>query len=319
MRFTDKQIKSAYKNAKKREKNFKDVKAQSTVILKNLQSGVEIFRKINMEIYNFSRFFDELLNMSPAANALQKSESYLNILQNAAEILIGYEKLSPVTSDGKINENISLEIEMAEKSADNCRNLFYEYRASLSPAHQKILAELKNQQLLNDKLQSEIQWQKDNQPQNYIVRNETIRREFDKALVETEFELDIISAWMNFYVVNWAMQKKLEDLLKRGVTIKILYGIGDMTPETSDSRNKKTLEVARQLQDRFADYPNFKMKCSNTHQKLFICDEKFYVNSSLNILSFSGDYKGTDTRAEGGEASNNVNLIREYRKILFDF
>ena len=61
------------------------------------------------------------------------------------------------------------------------------------------------------------------------------------------------------------------------------------------------------------------MKCSNTHQKLFICDEKFYVNSSLNILSFSGDYKGTDTRAEGGEASNNVNLIREYRKILFDF
>ena len=317
--FTDKQIKSAYKDAKKREKNFKDVKAQSTVILKNLQSGVEIFRKINMEIYNFSRFFDELLNMSPAANALQKSESYLNILQNAAEILIGYEKLSPVTSDGKINENISLEIEMAEKSADNCRNLFYEYRASLSPAHQKILAELKNQQLLNDKLQSEIQWQKDNQPQNYIVRNQTIRNEFDKALVESELELDIISAWMNFYVVNWAMQKKLEDLLKRGVTIKILYGIGDMTPETSDSRNKKTLEVARQLQNRFIDYPNFKMKCSNTHQKLFICDEKFYVNSSLNILSFSGDYKGTDTRAEGGEASNNVNLIREYRKILFDF
>ena len=311
--FTDKQIKSAYLDAKKREKNFKTIKAQSSSILNNLKNGVEIFRKINMEIYNFSRFFDELLNMSPAAQAMQKTESYWRILKNAAEVLIGYEKLSPVTADGKINENISLEIEAAGNSAEKCRNLFYEYRASLSPAHQSILEELKNQKLINDKLQSEIQWQKDNQPQNYIVRNETIRHEYDKALVESEVELDIISAWMNFFVVDRAMKSKFEQLLKRGVTIKILYGIGDMTPETTDARNKKTLSVARQLQERFADYPNFKMKCTNTHQKLFICDEKFYVNSSLNILSFSGDYSGTDKREEGGEASNNVKLIREYR------
>lgn len=317
--FTDKQIKSAYLDAKKREKNLKTFQSKGTLILKNLANGVEIFRKINMEIYNFSRFFDELLNMSPAAQALRKSESYFGILKNAAEVLIGYEKLSPVTADGKLNENISLEIEMAGKSAEQCRNLFYEYRASLSPAHQSILEELKTQKLINDKLQNEIQWQKDNQPKNYIVRNQTIRHEFDKALVESAVELDIISAWMNFYVVNWAMQRKFEQLLKRGVTIKILYGIGDMTPETANDRNKKTLDVARQLQERFSDYPNFKMKCIDTHEKLFICDEKFYVNSSMNILSFSGDYSGTDKREEGGEASNNVKLIREYRRILFDF
>ena len=70
---------------------------------------------------------------------------------------------------------------------------------------------------------------------------------------------------------------------------------------------------------RFGNYPNFKMKCTNTHEKLFICDERFYVLSSLNILSFKADYNGDDNRKESGEASNNVSLIREYRKLWFNF
>ena len=173
------------------------------------------------------------------------------------------------------------------------------------------------EQIINIKLQSDIQWQ------NYIVENEQIRREFDRALVESEVELDIISPWMNSYVVNLDMQRKFEQLLKRGVTIKILYGIGDMSPETTDKRNKKTLEVARQLQERFVEYSNFKMKCTNTHEKLFICDEKFYVKPSMNILSFSGNYSEpdlwADIWAEVGEVSTNVNLIREYRRTKFNF
>ena len=115
------------------------------------------------------------------------------------------------------------------------------------------------------------------------------------------------------------MQNAFERLLKRGVVIKILYGIGDMSPNTSDERNRRTLDVAEHLQRIFRDYPNFRMKCTNTHEKLFICDEKFYVSSSLNILSFRADYTGNDVREESGEASNNVKLIREYRKSLFDF
>ena len=57
------------------------------------------------------------------------------------------------------------------------------------------------------------------------------------------------------------------------------------------------------------------MKSDDTHQKLFICDEKFYVNSSFNILSYSG----TGEHAESGEVSNNIDLIREYRRTLFNF
>ena len=110
--------------------------------------------------------------------------------------------------------------------------------------------ELRQQKILNDKLQTEINWQKNNQPQNYIVRNRTIRNEFNKALQIATEELDIISAWINFNVVNENLQQSFENLLRRGVTIKILYGIGDMGLFTINSRNRRTNEVAAHLKAR---------------------------------------------------------------------
>ena len=66
-------------------------------------------------------------------------------------------------------------------------------------------------------------------------------------------------------------------------------------------------------------YPNFKMLLDNSHAKLFICDDKFYVISSFNILSFKGDYDGQDMRRELGEYSTNKQILERYRKQYFDF
>ena len=257
--------------------------------------------------------------MSLATSAIQKSENYFQILNNTFKNLLSYSKLSLVDAEGKFNCKIVSELETTKEQADKCRSDFYSYLSNLSPDHQELLNELKNQKLVIDNLQTEIQWQKNNQPQNYIVRNQTIRNEFNKALREVTEELDIISSWMSDSVVDIVMQNTFERLLKRGVVIKILYGIGDMSSNTKDKRNRRTLDVAEQLQRNFCNYPNFKMKCTNTHAKLFICDEKFYINSSLNILSFKADYSGIDIREESREASNNVKLIREYRKSVFNF
>ena len=316
---TDKQIQKAYEEAKEKEKKCAIFQKEGQALLKKCNKSVAVCRYINREMYAFITFFDELLNMSLMAAAVQKTEKYRSLLKYAAEILISYKNLSLVDSDGMYNDNIIREIATTKARSEKCKSTFYEYMASLSPNHQEILNELKNQRLINDKLQTEIQWHKDNQPQNYIVRNRTIRNEFNKALREATKELDIISSWMTFYVVNIDMQNAFEQLLKQGVIIKILYGIGDMSPNTSDERNRRTLDVAEHLQRIFRDYTNFRMKCANTHEKLFICDEKFYVSSSLNILSFRADYTGNDVREESGEASNNVKLMREYRKSLFDF
>lgn len=317
--FTDRQIQEAYEDAKEREKKSADFERESKALLKNCKIGLNIFKRINMEIFSFSGFFDELLNMSLATTAMQKSEEYFKVLNNAFESLYRYVKLSLVDAEGKFNTKIFSELDETKAQADKCRSDFYGYLSTLSPDNQELINELKNQKLINNELQTEIQWQKDNQPQNYIVRDRAIRREFNKALCKATEELDIISPWMNFDVVNQYMQNAFEQLLKRGVVVKILYGIGDMSPNTSNERNKKTLEVAAHLQRIFRDYPNFRMKCTDTHQKLFICDEKFYVNSSLNILSFKADYRGRDVRKESSEASNNVKLIREYRELSFNF
>ena len=317
--FANKQIHKAYEEARERERRAEIFKTEGIKFFGHCEKELKIFRYINREMYMFAAFFEELINMSVAASAIHKTAEYHEILKLAAETATAFKSLNFVNADGTFNENIIKEIAAVKERTLRCQNSFYEFRTELSPSHQKLLDELKNQQLQNDELQTAIQWERDNYPKNYIVRNRTIRNEFDKALRQATEELDIISAWINFRVVNENMQLAFENLLKHGVVIKILYGIGDMNPRTCDIRNQRTIETAEHLKTRFRHYPNFKMKCTNTHEKLFICDEKFYVNSSLNILSFDARYDGTDMRNEGGEASNNVTLIREYRKLLFNF
>ena len=315
----DKNIKSAYEDAVQREKKAESFLITGQEFLKRYAKGINTFRYINREIYAFSNFFDELLNMAFATPALQNTIQYFDILQHTAKTICAYEQLNFINADNSFNDNITKEIAAVKSEALQCQDEFFNFRAGLTSTHQKLLDELRQQKILNDKLQTEINWQKNNQPQNYIVRNRTIRNEFNKALQIATEELDIISAWINFNVVNEKLQQSFENLLRRGVIIKILYGIGDMGLFTTDSRNRRTNEVVAHLKARFSRYPNFKMKCTNTHDKLFICDEKFYVHSSMNILSFSAEYNNGDLREEGGEASNNLQLIREYRQLLFNF
>lgn len=147
---------------------------------------------------------------------------------------------------------------------------------------------------------------------NQLVDEARIRNYFTAALCGAEKELDIISSWMNFHVVNDDLINDFRRLLQKDVQIKIIYGIGDEL----DERRQRTETVARRLRSTFGLYPNFHIKSGNTHQKLFICDDKFYVHSSLNILSKGYLY---DTFDESGECSTNINAIEERRKKYFNF
>lgn len=145
-----------------------------------------------------------------------------------------------------------------------------------------------------------------------LVDEKLIRTYFKTALYGAEKELDIVSSWMNFYVVNDELINCFKNLLQKGVQIKIVYGIGD----TLDERRQRTESVAEKLRLNFAHYANFHLKAGNTHEKLFICDDNFYVFSSLNILSKGYSY---DTWDEGGDCSTNINAIKERRKKYFNF
>ncbi|MBM6761861.1 phospholipase D-like domain-containing protein [Megamonas hypermegale] len=161
--------------------------------------------------------------------------------------------------------------------------------------------------------------QEQNEQDNYPLENREIRNKFDEALKSAEKEIDIFCPWISPKVVDETMKDKFRRLLEKKVVIKIRYGIGNLSNGNNTNRNDKTQQYAQELQKEFKMYPNFKMLLDNSHAKLFICDDKFYVISSFNILSFKGDYDGQDMRRELGEYSTNKQILERYRKQYFDF
>ncbi|MCX8047513.1 MAG: phospholipase D-like domain-containing protein [Anoxybacillus gonensis] len=153
---------------------------------------------------------------------------------------------------------------------------------------------------------------------NKHLRNSEIRQVFLRAIEEAKWELDIISPWMSHRVVDEELMDKFEKALERGVTIKILYGIND-TSIGNSSRSDQSDEVAEKLRRRYAVYGDrFRIMRKNTHYKLLICDEAFYVQGSYNFLSFKGEYD-EHTREEGAQYSENAADIRELRNMYFSF
>ena len=149
------------------------------------------------------------------------------------------------------------------------------------------------------------------------LRNEEIRETFHRAIRECRQELNIISPWMTFSVVN-RLIPLFDQALQRGVIIKILYGINDGN-RSGFNRSDRSDEVAEMLKKKFEKYGSqFRIRRINTHYKLLICDESFHVAGSYNFLSFGGDFD-EHTRDEGAHYSENVEEIRILRNTYFNF
>lgn len=152
------------------------------------------------------------------------------------------------------------------------------------------------------------------------LKNEEIREKLIYAIDNTLYELNIASPWMNDYVVNDNLIMKIEKCLKRGATIKIVYGMeGSSNRNKNSNRDNRSDKVAAKLKDRLSNYKDrFKIMKVNSHHKLLICDESFCLEGSYNFLSFSGNYE-EDVRAEGATYYTDLKLIRELRNLYFNF
>ena len=152
---------------------------------------------------------------------------------------------------------------------------------------------------------------------NEMLRNEDIRNRLLETIEQARFEIDIMSPWMNRWVVNDDFIRKLQRAISRGVMIKIRYGIGNTSFNAKDKeRNNKTEYVASMLREKLGS-DNLKLIRGNEHSKLFICDDDFYVITSFNPLSFDGDYGIRDQRGEIGELSHDKSNLHSYREIFF--
>lgn len=124
----------------------------------------------------------------------------------------------------------------------------------------------------------------------YYIMNSVIRKTFLKFLDIAQHSIYIISPWMNNYVINKEFRKKLKGLLERGVKVRIIYGITDGNEDNMNERDRRTVAVARELIKFCSPYGElFQIKNGKTHEKLLICDEKYFVNGSYNFLSYAID------------------------------
>ena len=154
---------------------------------------------------------------------------------------------------------------------------------------------------------------------NKDLSNSEIRDAFINAIRTAEKELNIYVPWISFKVVNKDLKKDFEDALKRNVTIKILYGIEDNW-NSSYKRTDKTEMVASELANLYEKYGSlFRMKRTNSHAKLLLCDNVFYIIGGYNFLSFDGDYRKENTRGELSEYSEDLEQLTTYRQKYFDF
>ncbi len=154
-------------------------------------------------------------------------------------------------------------------------------------------------------------------------KDKEIRIRVLEIIKEAKQEIDIIAPWISWTIANDnEFIQVMKEVLNRGVIIKILTGLGGNSSYQSDKeKRKKTEKYASQwTNDTFKSYKDrFFIRFENTHVKLLLCDEKYHMSGSYNILSFDGRYDGTDTRGENMDIQHDRDLIIEKRNIYFNF
>lgn len=131
-------------------------------------------------------------------------------------------------------------------------------------------------------------------------------RLLEESLTSCRERLLIISPWIKRKVVNDEFLEKLENLLKRKISVYIGYGIGE------NIGDKGSIAELEKLAKK---YPCFNLKDLSkagrpTHAKVLLCDTKFVVLTSYNWLSFKGDPKEA-FRDEQGVLMTRSEMIEE--------
>ena len=148
------------------------------------------------------------------------------------------------------------------------------------------------------------------------LMNDQLKPMFLNTFQIAEKEIDLICPWMNRRVINEEMILRFRRAISRGVKIKICYGIGT---EVSDTRQTETEKTVDMLKSRFADSDLISFNKGNTHIKYLICDDKYMMVGSYNLLSFAADYEDDDVREEGMEFIVDKGQIRQRREQLFSW
>jgi len=134
------------------------------------------------------------------------------------------------------------------------------------------------------------------------------------ALEGAHDRLLIVSPWIRANVVDKDFMKLLTSCLARGVDVTIGYGIGkkDLAEKGQDQRARESLESLAK------SFPNFRLvRKGNTHAKVLLVDDKFFITTSFNWLSFRGD-PSQPMREEEGTMVEDTSAVNAYYEKLVE-
>lgn len=128
------------------------------------------------------------------------------------------------------------------------------------------------------------------------------------ALERARTRLLIVSPWIRAAVVDTAFIKRLTSCLNRGVEVTVAYGIGRADPgERAPDR-----QARESLQALTAAFDNFRLvRKGNTHAKVLLVDDSYFVTTSFNWLSFRGD-PNQPMREEEGTLVEDAAAVNAY-------
>src|SRR5260370_555576 len=135
------------------------------------------------------------------------------------------------------------------------------------------------------------------QNQGTFLRTEDHRAVLERALREAREEIIIICPWMNRRTCDDDLCDLVAHALKRGVRIRIGYGITERVGDADAGRNRANAQkVIRAIAAAVAlDTPSEQarlldiQRTGDTHQKILVCDRSFGVLGSFNWLSYRGE------------------------------
>lgn len=159
-----------------------------------------------------------------------------------------------------------------------------------------------------------------------ILRNIEIRDTFHNIIKKAKRYIYIASPWVGSRVYNDICPLLKEQIKKYpDLEIRVLYGICDLVykPSKKEERNRRLRETKECIEKyKTALGDNFIAKETNTHVKVLICDDEFYMLGSMNLLSFLGNYDkwdGDKLHEEVSVISKNVNMLYKLKKTYFEW
>lgn len=119
--FFNKQIRKAYDEALARKAEALEFNKEQHLFFQKLRKGLQSFRKLNYEFYAFSKFFDELLNMSIPAFAIGLNRDYKKLVRKSIEIINAFVNIPIITKNKIINMHLENDIQKAVMQAGECK------------------------------------------------------------------------------------------------------------------------------------------------------------------------------------------------------